>query len=108
MSEQNINVIPAQDLNDRFDRVERKLDKLSDAMISLARTEEKIASIESDRNTTVERLNRHSSRIDDLNLELSAVKQIAKDNNKVTENIRKLIWIVITIGTTSIAGYFFT
>jgi len=108
MSEQNINVIPAQDLNDRFDRVERKLDKLSDAMISLARTEEKIASIELDRNTTVERLNRHSSRIDDLNLELSAVKQIAKDNNKVTENIRKLIWIVITIGTTSIAGYFFT
>jgi len=108
MSEQNINVIPAQDLNDRFDRVERKLDKLSDAMISLARTEEKIASIESDRNTTVERLNRHSSRIDDLNLELSAVKQIAKDNNKVTENIRKLIWIIITIGTTSIAGYFFT
>lgn len=71
----NINVIPAEEINKRFDRIEQKIDKLSDAMVSLARTEEKIMAMEAERTNLTERMNRHSQKLDDL-------------NNKVIENTR--------------------
>ena len=76
------------DLSKRFDRIETKIDKLSDAMISLARTEEKIMSMESDRANMLERLNRHSEKIDDLN-------DLVKENSRITANIVKVTWMVI-------------
>lgn len=82
MSEEN------QDLSKRFDRIESKIDKLSEAMISLARTEEKIMAMESDRANTVERLNRHSEKIDELN-------DLVKENSRITANIVKITWIIV-------------
>lgn len=76
------------DLSKRFDRIETKIDKLSDAMISLARTEEKIMSMESDRANMLERLNRHSEKIDDLN-------DLVKENSRITANIVKITWMVV-------------
>lgn len=72
----------------RFDRIESKIDKLSDAMISLARTEEKIMSMESDRTNMLERLNRHSEKIDELN-------DMVKENSRVTANIVRVTWMVV-------------
>lgn len=100
-------MLAVEAINDRFDRVERKLDKLSDAMVSLARTEEKIAAIEADRSNTIERLNRHSEKIDDLTVKLNSVTQIAQDNSKVTDSIYKLIWVIVTAVVTAAVGYFF-
>lgn len=77
------------DLSKRFDRIESKIDKLSDAMISLARTEEKIMAIESDRANTVERLNRHSEKIDELN-------DLVKENSRITANIVKITWFIVS------------
>lgn len=82
----------AQDISDlskRFDRIESKIDKLSDAMVSLARTEEKIMAIESDRANTVERLNRHSEKIDELN-------DLVKENSRITANIVKITWFIVS------------
>jgi len=76
-----------QELQKRFDRIETKIDKLSDAMISLARTEEKIMAMESDRTNMIERLNRHSEKIDELN-------DLVKENNRVVSNIVKLTWLI--------------
>jgi len=76
------------DLSKRFDRVENKIDKLSDAMVSLARTEEKIMAMESDRSNTIERLNRHSEKIDELN-------DIVKENSRITANIVRITWIIV-------------
>jgi len=78
----------AADLSKRFDRIEAKIDKLSDAMVSLARTEEKIMAMEADRTNTVERLNRHSEKIDELN-------DLVKENSRVTANITRITWIVV-------------
>lgn len=85
---QRINVIPAEAVNERFDRIENKIDKLSDAMISLARTEEKLIQMETDRANTLERLNRHSEKIDELNDEV-------KENTRVSQNITKVTWMVV-------------
>lgn len=77
------------ELSKRFDRIESKIDKLSDAMVSLARTEEKIMAMEADRSNMVERLNRHSEKIDELN-------DLVKENSRVTKNINKITWLVVS------------
>ena len=77
----------------RLDRIEEKIDKLSEAMIMLARTEEKINAIEKNSNNQYERLNRLSQKIDDLQRET--------DEQRATiTNFNRLFWIVIvaTVG----------
>jgi phage shock protein A len=50
----------------RLDRIEVKIDKLADAMISLARTEEKILSMEKEAHNHFERMNRFSNKLDSI------------------------------------------
>ena len=85
--DQQLNVIPAEIINERFDRIEKKIDKLSDVMISLARTEEKILAMEIERSNVIERLNRHSEKIDSINDKVIV-------NTRVISNITKVTWIV--------------
>jgi len=77
-----------ENVADRLDRLEQKIDKMADMMISLARTEEKLYSLEADRANLVDRINRHSEKLDSLNDEV-------KENSRVTANIVKLTWIII-------------
>ena len=72
----------------RLDRIEEKIDKLGDAMISLARAEEKLIAIEQNNHANVERLNRFSSKLDDIEKKV--------DNNAHTVTIiNRLFWIVV-------------
>lgn len=87
-SQPSIQVVPAEEINKRFDRIEDKIDKLSDAMISLARTEEKIMAMESDKNNMIERMNRHSEKIDELNDKVN-------ENSRTTANINKIVWLIV-------------
>jgi tetrahydromethanopterin S-methyltransferase subunit G len=80
--------IPVEVVNERFDRIEKKIDKLSDAMIVLARTEEKIMAMEADKSNMIERLNRHSEKLDQLNDEV-------KENTRIAANITKITWLVV-------------
>lgn len=77
-----------ENVADRLDRLEQKIDKMADMMISLARTEEKLYSLEADRANLVDRINRHSEKLDALNDQV-------KENSRVTSNIVKLTWIII-------------
>ena len=88
MSDDRIQVMPVQAVEERFDRLEKKIDKLSDAMVSLARTEEKIMAMEADRANILERVNRHSEKLDQLNDDV-------KENSRVTSNITKATWIIV-------------
>lgn len=56
----------ADTTDQRLERIEVKLDQLTDAMISLARAEEKIASLAEQQTNQTERLNRLSLKIDDI------------------------------------------
>jgi hypothetical protein len=58
-------------------------------MISLARAEEKLISLEQDRVTIVERLNKHSDRIDN-------VESKVEKNEGVLIVIGKVFWICLT------------
>ena len=84
----NIQVIPAEEINKRFDRIESKIDKLSDAMVSLARTEEKIMAMEADKANLNDRLNRHSEKLDELNDKVN-------ENGRTVSTINKIIWVVV-------------
>lgn len=84
----NINVVPAEEINKRFDRIEQKIDKLSDAMVSLARTEEKIMAMEAERANITDRLNRHSEKLDELSDKVI-------DNTRTVANINKVVWLVV-------------
>lgn len=78
----------------RLHRIENKIDKLSDAMISLARTEEKILAMEENNRTYYDRLNRHSDKLDGLDERIS-------DNERVVSIINKLVMAgaIAVIGT---------
>lgn len=78
----------------RLHRIEDKIDKLSDAMISLARTEEKILAMEDNNRAYYDRLNRHSEKLDDLDDRIS-------DNERVVGIINKLVMAgaIAVIGT---------
>lgn len=78
----------------RLDRIEEKIDRLSETVISLARAEEKLVMLEDDRKTINERLNKHSDRIDGVEGKV--------DETAVTITIlNRLFWIVLTavVGT---------
>jgi hypothetical protein len=85
-------------MNDNYDgrlqRIEDKIDQLSDAMISLARAEEKLIMMEHTNRTMYDRLNKHSEKIDNLNLSVD-------ENNRSLRFINRIFWIIITAIITS-------
>lgn len=84
-----VQVVPVEAVNERFDRIEKKIDKLSDAMVSLARTEEKIMAMEADKANITDRINRHSEKLDEITVAVN-------DNSRTVGIISKVMWIVVT------------
>ena len=87
----------------RLDRIEDKIDKLSDAIVSLARVEEKIASMESQLINGHERMNKHGIKLD-------AIEFQVQTNAQTVSVIHKVFWIVIvacaTVSASVIANMF--
>jgi len=84
----------------RLDRIEVKIDKLSDAMISLARAEEKLIAIEQNNHTNFERLNRFSAKLDDIEKKVD-------DNARTVQIINRLFWIVaVAIASVVVSQHF--
>lgn len=73
----------------RLDRIEEKIDKLSDAMISLARAEEKLIAIEKNNHANYDRMNRFSEKLD-------AIENKVEDNARTVGIINKVAVIVGT------------
>lgn len=78
----------------RLNRIEEKIDKLSDAIITLARVEEKISDLEMRRIESHERANRISANIDELDRKVTSL------NEKVLV-LNRVMWIVVAgvVGT---------
>ena len=62
----------------RLDRIEEKIDKLADAMISLARAEERISAVAEQQAHQTERLNRLSEKIDGVAAAVVALHLLAR------------------------------
>mgnify|MGYP003685597627 len=69
----------------RLDRIEQKIDKLADAMISLARAEEKILALQDDHDNTRDRLNKLSVKLDDI-------QKAVDDNARTVSLINKVVY----------------
>jgi len=85
--------------NDRLQRIEEKVDRLAEAMISVARAEEKISTLMNDHEKMHERLNRLSAKIDD-------VQRTVDENARTVSIINKLFWAVITAIAIGLASQF--
>jgi len=83
--------------SDRLDRIEDKIDKMSEAIITLARVEEKISDLELRREEQHMRLNRLSEKIDSIDSHVTSL----------VENVsfmKKLVWFFFaTIATLTIS-----
>jgi len=85
--------------NDRLQRIEEKVDRRAEAMISVARAEEKISTLMNDHEKMHERLNRLSAKIDD-------VQRTVDENARTVSIINKLFWAVITAIAIGVASQF--
>jgi len=73
---------------DRLLRIEDKIDKLSEAMVAIARTEEKLVSMEQKYSAQYDRMNKFSEKLDKL-------ESITTQNSQTVTTINKLFWIAL-------------
>ena len=72
----------------RLDRIEAKIDKLSDAMITIARAEEKLVNMEQKYSAQYDRMNKFSAKLDEL-------ERLVTQNATTVNTINKLFWVAI-------------
>lgn len=84
----------------RLDRIEAKIDKLSETVISLARAEEKLISLENDKKFLMERMVKNEEKID-------VVEKKVDETSVTIRVINRLFWIVIVAVVTGAVGMFF-
>ena len=74
--------------NSRFDRLETKIDKLTEAVTAVVRVEEKLLAND-------KRVDRLEYRADMLETELDDVSKLARDNSGVVKFADKMFWLVV-------------
>jgi predicted nuclease with TOPRIM domain len=73
----------------RLEKIEDKIDKLSDAVISIARIEERV-------NTVLKQNERFFTRMDKLENRVETVEQKALVNTKGIGSIERFFWIIVS------------
>ena len=81
----------------RLGRIEDKLDKLADAMVAMARAEEKLDALKNEHDKMYERVNRLSTKLDD-------VESGVNENSNTVKVINKLFWVAIIAASGAIAA----
>jgi len=75
------------DSTTRFDRIENKIDKLAEALVALARVEEKMLAVEKNNNNNFDRMNRFSQKLDEIE------KKVDENAHTVTI-INKVVYLI--------------
>ena len=78
----------AESTSSRLDRIEEKLDKLADAMIAMARAEEKLIALEQKYAAQYDRMNKFSEKLD-------KIETTVNSNGFTVQTISRLFWIAI-------------
>lgn len=86
--------------NTRLDRIEEKIDKLSEAMISLARAEEKLIAMEQKYASQYDRMNRFSEKLD-------GIEKLVQDNSRTVSLIEKLVGAAVLAAVGAWATQYF-
>lgn len=90
---------PTQTQVQRLDRIEEKIDRLSEAMISLARAEEKLIAIEKNNHNNTDRMNRFSRKLDDIEKKVD-------DNARTVSIINKVVYVIGVAFIGALVKYF--
>ena len=88
--------MPQSAQNERFDRIETKIDKLTDAIIAMAKMETKIDNYEKYRDESWARMNRFSEKLDQIEKKVD-------DNHRTVSTINKLFWVAIIAAAGAVA-----
>ncbi len=78
-----------QPYDKRLDRIEEKLDKLADAVASIARVEEKIYA-------STKRIDRHEFRMDAIETEVLGLRASMAGANKSLSSMERFVWICVS------------
>ncbi len=84
----------------RLDRIEEKLDKLGEAMISIARAEEKLIAMEQKHASQYERMNRFSEKLDNI-------EKIVQQNTNTVELYNKVVGAAVIAAVGAWATQYF-
>jgi DNA repair exonuclease SbcCD ATPase subunit len=87
----------ADTTSQRLDRIENKLDILADAMVMMARTEEKLTALKEAHDKAFQRMNAHSQKLDEIERQV-------QDNAATVGMINKLFWVAVVAIAGSIAA----
>ena len=85
------------EIDKRLGRIELKLDKLADAIVAMARAEEKLDALKNEHDKMYERVNRLSTKLDD-------VESGVNENSNTVKVINKLFWVAIIAASGAIAA----
>jgi len=89
---------PTVELNvKRLDRIEGKIDRLAETIVSLARAEEKLLGLEQDKNFIMERMMKNEERVD-------AVEKTVDEVSVTVKVINRIFWIVVAVSASALAG----
>jgi tetrahydromethanopterin S-methyltransferase subunit G len=91
----------ADSTNHRLDRIEEKIDQLATAMISIARAEEKIAAMQDFQTNQIERVNRLSVKLDDIEKKVD-------ENHRTVCLINKLVYAALIAAVGAYVAQYFT
>ena len=86
----------AESQQNRLNRIEEKIDKMSEAIIQMARFEEKLDNYEKYRDESWARMNRFSEKLD-------RIEKKVDDNAHTAGLINKLFWVAIVAFSGAVA-----
>ena len=81
----------------RLERIEEKMDKMADALISLARFEEKMEAYNKYREDSWQRMNKFSEKLD-------IIEKKCDENANTVGVINKLFWIFTAVAASAVAA----
>lgn len=84
-------------IDQRLDRIEVKMDKLAEALVTIARFEEKMEAYNKYREDSWERMNKFSSKLD-------TIEKKCDENAHTVGVINKLFWIFTAVAASAIAA----
>lgn len=83
----------------RLDRIEEKIDRLAETVVSIARAEEKLVNLEHDRNIILDRLIKIDEKIDVLDSRII-------DSETTVKVINRIFWIILTATVAALAAFY--
>ena len=79
----------------RLERVEMKIDRLGEALVTMARVEERVTTVLKQTDRFIVRLDSMERRMEDVEIQSSL-------NKKFVGGVERFLWILITAGITTV------